>query len=166
MPFDCDSLKSSLWSKVRSEITAINLSPTPVMARSKSTQHLGSDIILTWIRTCMQERFLSVTTLERSYHADLRIQERRSAEPKRLHIGRYLSRSFGLAIANSNTSSLPHNTTSHTRLLGRRYSPSRHAVPHELLLGQATCLRCRVLDEPLAMPWCQNLACNTVMWRS
>jgi hypothetical protein len=63
-------------------------------------------------------------------------------------------------------SPLLHNTTSNTRILGRRRFLTRHHTPTNLLSGQATWLRCRVLDEPLAIPWCRNLACNAVMWRS
>jgi hypothetical protein len=77
---------------------------------------------------------------------------------------RFSSRSFGIAhiIALSQYSI----SYSDTRIPGRRQPPSRHSMPTDLLLGQATWLRFRVLDEPLAIPWCQNLACNTVMWRS
>ena len=51
-------------------------------------------------------------------------------------------------------------------MLERNRFLSRHHTPTNLLSGQATWLRCRVLDEPLATPWCRNLACNAVMWRS
>lgn len=61
---------------------------------------------------------------------------------------------------------LLHGTISHTWKSGTRQPPSRHHTPLNLLSGQATWLRCRVLDEPLAIPWCQNLASNTVVWRS
>ena len=68
-------------------------------------------------------------------------------------------RSFGLA-------QCQFLTTQYLMLGSSEGYLSRHPAPTDLLLGQATWLRCRVLYEPLAIPWCQNLACNTVMWRS
>jgi hypothetical protein len=70
-----------------------------------------------------------------------------------------VSRSFGLA----------HHQFLATQHIILGYSEevlSRHPTPIDLLSGQATWLRCRVLDECLAIPWCQNLACNTAMRRS
>jgi hypothetical protein len=107
---------------------------------------------------------LPFALLERCFHPDLRIRRHQSAEPP--HINRFLRRSFRLAITMSPVSPLLQNTASNTRILGRGQFPSRRHTPTNLLSGQATWLRCRVLDEPLAAPWCRNLACTTVMWRS
>lgn len=79
---------------------------------------------------------------------------------------------FPPGVSDSPSQSCPFHLVFTTRHLILGYSGRRHThqvdmlVPDDLLLGQATWLRCRVLDEPLAMPWCRNLACNTVMWRS
>jgi hypothetical protein len=69
-----------------------------------------------------------------------------------------------ISVFRSCPSSISRNAASHNRILGRILS--RHPTPIDLLSGQATWLRCPVLDESLAIPWCQNLACNTAMRRS
>jgi hypothetical protein len=96
----------------------------------------------------MQKGSLPFAIREQSFHPDLRIRRYQPAE--RSHVKQFPSRSFGLAITILSVSHLLHNTTSHTRILGRRQFLTRHHTPTNLLSGQATWLRCRVLDEPLA----------------
>jgi hypothetical protein len=113
----------------------------------------------------MQKGSLPFAIREQSFHPDLRIRRYQPAE--RSHVKQFPSRSFGLAITILSVSHLLHNTTSHTRILGRRQFLTRHHthLPTCCQGKQRGCVAA-CWTSPWPIPWCRNLACNTVMRRS